>query len=803
MKNIKKIIFYLGLIISFMSINGVKAQTISPLLFGQNAWMPDSIGSQKYYGKFETKWPEVKASGTKTIRYGGIGADRNNPTKYQYIKMIDAIRANGMEPIMQVSFDNWRFTAAQAAEIVKYVNITMGRNVKYWSIGNEPDLGYDVTSAAQLCAYFKGFASAMKKADPTIKIMGPETAWYNTSVINGLTTAGGADDITGKDANGNYYLDILSFHAYPFNGSQTRSSVLTALTSSGNFNDDLAALNVRLAACNAYHGRTGANAVKSAVTEANINYQNSSSDNLYGVGAMSFIGGQFWAEMLGIAMKHSVEMLTFWSVIEGNSTALNIGFINKDNGNKQPTYHHYKMIADNFRGTYADGTDNQANVKAFGSKDGSQISVIILNEDQASNFNYTVRLNTDAVSGNDPLKVNINAGVAKEYTGVINNQSTTLLIFDAAGNVTKKIEYKLNGHADANLAPTETIISGGTNNTVTATITPAGATTFAQGGSVVLNANTGSNYTYQWKKDGANISGATGASYTATASGSYSVVVSNGTSTATSAAVTVTVTTSSGLRAVITAAGPTTFAQGGSVVLNANTGAGYAYQWKKDGANIAGATGASYTATAAGSYVVAITSGGSTVVSAAVVVTVTTSLTATITVSGSTTVPAGGSVMLYANTGSGYVYQWKKDGVAISGATTSSLKVTASGSYQVKITSGSNVAWSAPVTITVSGVTGVKNEIAKADGILQVKTYPNPTNGPLNIELSTAEILEGKVDIQLINTIGQVVMSRKVDVSEGVVRQSMQLDPSLAAGTYMIRVIEGKFITINRIVVSR
>jgi hypothetical protein len=73
--------------------------------------------------------------------------------------------------------------------------------------------------------------------------------------------------------------------------------------------------------------------------------------------------------------------------------------------------------------------------------------------------------------------------------------------------------------------------------TVTASITAAGNTTFCQGGSVVLNANTGTGLTYQWRNNGNNIAGATNASYTATTAGAYSVVVnSSPTCSATSAA---------------------------------------------------------------------------------------------------------------------------------------------------------------------------------------------------------------------------------------------------------------------------
>ena len=74
-----------------------------------------------------------------------------------------------------------------------------------------------------------------------------------------------------------------------------------------------------------------------------------------------------------------------------------------------------------------------------------------------------------------------------------------------------------------------------------ATITPAGPTTFCAGESVVLNANAGTGYTYQWRLNNTNITGATSASYTATQAGSYTVRVTANSLTTTSEATTVTV----------------------------------------------------------------------------------------------------------------------------------------------------------------------------------------------------------------------------------------------------------------------
>jgi uncharacterized protein (TIGR02145 family) len=119
-------------------------------------------------------------------------------------------------------------------------------------------------------------------------------------------------------------------------------------------------------------------------------------------------------------------------------------------------------------------------------------------------------------------------GISGTWSPAINNTATTTYTFTPA----------------TGQCGTSTTMAVSINALPTATITPASSTSLCQGGSVVLNANTGTGLTYVWKKDGTNISGATAASYTATTAGSYTVVVTNTNNcSATSAAVEVTVTT--------------------------------------------------------------------------------------------------------------------------------------------------------------------------------------------------------------------------------------------------------------------
>lgn len=425
----------------------LKSQEISPFLFGQNAWMPDTIGNTFYNGKLHQNWSKIKDSKASIIRFGGIGVDQNKATNSQYLKIIDSIKINNMEPIIQVPFNNGQYNSQQAASIVHFLNIESNKNVKYFIIGNEPNLGYNMNSS-QITFYIKSFSSAMKSVDPNILIIGPELAWFDKTIIDNLTTPNGPDDISGKDMSGKYYIDVFSFHDYPMGNQNsnpyTRSDLINKLTSIGNFQDNLYYLNNRISVCNSTHGRTGNFSLKIAVTELNIVYQNSSDDNLNGLGSNSFVGAQFITEMFCLGAKSGVNIMNMWSVVEGNNNQSNCGYIDPFNGNKKPSYYHFQLLSENFRGKYLISNDNQNNIKCFSCQSNNNISVLILNQDLTNNFNYTIKLNNTNIQGNFNLKVNVDANINNEYSDIIKNQTTLLLTFNPQGTLIKKIEYSIN-----------------------------------------------------------------------------------------------------------------------------------------------------------------------------------------------------------------------------------------------------------------------------------------------------------------------------------------------------------------------
>jgi hypothetical protein len=286
-----------------------------------------------------------------------------------------------------------------------------------------------------------------------------------------------------------------------------------------------------------------------------------------------------------------------------------------------------------------------------------------------------------------------------------------------------------------------------------ATITAGGSTTICSGNSVTLNANPGIGSSYQWKKNGIDIPGATLVSYPAAANGSYTCVVTNGCNSTSNA---INVIVNALPSAIVTPAGPTTFCSGGSVVLNSVVAANRTYQWKKGTNLISGAVLYSYTATTGGNYKVIVTNtitGCSRTTTNATTVTINALAPATITPQGPTTFCAGGSVILQANTGTGLTYKWKKNTNFITGATLSNYSATVAGNYKVQVTN-SNGCSKISGTVTVS-VPCKEGEIISSVNNLDFTVYPNPNSGEFVIKFLTKPT--SSLQIVLTDETGRVV----------------------------------------------
>ena len=186
----------------------------------------------------------------------------------------------------------------------------------------------------------------------------------------------------------------------------------------------------------------------------------------------------------------------------------------------------------------------------------------------------------------------------------------------------------------------------------------------------------------------------------------YKRVVMSGNAVDTSAAVQITVNAAP--VANITAGGATAFCQGASVTLNANTGAGFNYQWYDGATLITNATNSNYSAATGGSYTVLISnSNNCTDTSNAITVTVNPVPTASIAAGGNTTICNGEGVNLNAQTATGYTYQWYNGNSIITGATNATYLANTSGSYTVLVDLGSCSDTSNAIVVTVNALPSV------------------------------------------------------------------------------------------------
>jgi hypothetical protein len=264
---------------------------------------------------------------------------------------------------------------------------------------------------------------------------------------------------------------------------------------------------------------------------------------------------------------------------------------------------------------------------------------------------------------------------------------------------------------------------------------------------------------------------------------------------------------------IITPAGPTTMCSG-SVLLKANTGAGFIYQWKKDGNDISGATGSTYTASSSGDYQVKIIQGSCISWSAPIKVKIQSGLSASITAGGPTTFCTGGSVKLYANTCSGFTYQWRKNSIDIPGATGSIYFATTSGNYQVRVTQSSVNAWSSQLAVTVNTCRedSLNNESDPAlaiftptdsTGNFQMKIFPNPNSGLFTITVNMPSIRDQKIKLRIVNVLGQEVYSREFISESDQVNEKVELDNSLKTGIYTLQLMIGKKMENTSIVLAK
>ncbi len=225
-----------------------------------------------------------------------------------------------------------------------------------------------------------------------------------------------------------------------------------------------------------------------------------------------------------------------------------------------------------------------------------------------------------------------------------------------------------------------------TINPSLASINAGGQTTFCEGSSVLLFANTGTGLTYQWRLNNFPISGQNNSTLAVNSSGNYSVsILNNYNCSSNSNTVQVTVNTNPSTP-LISVNSPTTFCQGDSVVLNVTNDPLLSYQWQNNGINIFNETSNQFTVYNSGNYTILATNSNNCSTGSSIeTVTVNQLPPSGISALSTTIFCEGDSVVLQGDYISNGIYNWSNQNGTIANSDSSSLTVFNSGSYSYEI----------------------------------------------------------------------------------------------------------------------
>lgn len=435
----------IALLILVATIHQLKAQEISPYLFGQNMWLTDKAENRTGY--IDQLWPKVKESGTKIIRIGGNGYNRNMPDYETLLKWVTAIKSIGAEPLMQVSQHK---SAEESAKLVAFFNTNEATKIKFWSIGNEPYHMAKMT-VDSISSYIKAHASAMKAIDPSIKIHVPDLAAYYNEAYEPLLL----DDkisLAGRDENGHWYVDGINFHNYPNAKEYSRSDVI--FYSVSKMRGMILDLKEDLEAANKKYDRVGEDALIWGLTEFNITYDNPDDLSASGIAVPSFINGQFWVDVFTMAMEYNAFTVTPWCIQESDRSSSYFGYIGgPPEFTPHPTFYHLKMMADHMSGNYIKMQSNNPYVKVFGAATAETTTIIIMNQDSTKTFNLDLNY-INKKENTNYLTIKAAQDIKANYMGKSLPNSTVVLKFNTNGDKILEQCYTLDMAMD-DLPPAE------------------------------------------------------------------------------------------------------------------------------------------------------------------------------------------------------------------------------------------------------------------------------------------------------------------------------------------------------------
>jgi gliding motility-associated-like protein len=284
-----------------------------------------------------------------------------------------------------------------------------------------------------------------------------------------------------------------------------------------------------------------------------------------------------------------------------------------------------------------------------------------------------------------------------------------------------------------------------------------------------LQATQGAGYTYQWRRNGTNITGATNSSFSATQIGEYDVVVTGCGGSATSNKINLVASVATTVPTII---GNSVVCPNNTVRLQVNNHiVGSIYQWRFNGVNIIGANAPFLEATQVGTYTVANLSSCNTDFSAPFLLGLGEGITQAV-ITGSPSICPNSTSILRATRAVGGTYTWFRNDTLITGATTENLTIGQAGRYVVQITDAcKKTHLSAPFIVQTTTITQpfIRGQGLLCQGEAPLTTPRIPTyryqwyqgGGALPNATDTIYVARaaGRYTVEVTDTCGQTRMS--------------------------------------------
>lgn len=306
-----------------LSVDPSKPQgSISPYIFGAN-YGPWALVAPEM-------WPYVEQIKVTHLRFPAGEWGDNNDIQPFHIDLFKAF-AKKFNARMSIHARLKGSTPQKAAELVTWLNGREQLGIRDWAIGNEPDLYRDYT-AEQHAKDWRAFAEAMKAADPSIRLLGPEISQYPPGIEdNDYLNLRREWLRTFLKVNADL-VDVVTIHRYPFPADSSGAPTTIAQLRESAYTWEALIADVR-----AVIAETTERDLPIGITEVNSHWNKpiegeATTDSHY--------NAIWWAYSLGTFIRQKVEIVNYFALSTYGDTAA-YGLLGKYD--VRPTYYVYQL----------------------------------------------------------------------------------------------------------------------------------------------------------------------------------------------------------------------------------------------------------------------------------------------------------------------------------------------------------------------------------------------------------------------------------------------------------------------------